>query len=245
MALKCRVIPVITWNGRTAVQTVRFKNPRTIGSLAQVLKVYERRCCDELVVLDIGAIPEQRAPNISAVEKISSEIFCPLTIGGGITHSDQVRELIRWGADKVIIGRWASPELIHACSRKYGNQAITVALDARPLNELGSSKPFAHNLWARWALMMQHQGAGEILLTSVERQGTRTGYDLELIAKVSKAVSIPVICNGGCGTPAHMVEAIKAGAHACAAGTMFSFTQWTPKDCAKALNEAGIPARVD
>lgn len=243
--LKTRVIPIITHDGLTAVQTVQFKNPRSIGSLRQALNVYERRCCDELVVLDIGAIPEQRAPNISAVEKISSEIFCPLTIGGGITHSDQVRELIRWGADKVVIGRWASPELVYACSRKYGNQAITVALDARPLNELGSSKPFAHNLWARWALMMQHQGAGEILLTSVERQGTRSGYDLELIAKISKAVKIPVIAHGGCSGPDDMAQAIKHGAHAVAASSLFAFTKWTPKECARYLKEAGIPTRVD
>jgi cyclase len=243
--LKTRVIPVVTWDGLTAVQTVQFKNPRSIGSLQQALSVYERRCCDELVVLDIAATPEQRSPNLAAVAGIASEIFCPLTIGGGISHSLQGRDIIKNGADKVVLGRWASPELVYACAQKLGNQSVTVALDAQPLSERGGGKKWAHTLWTRWAHMMENSGAGEIILTSMERQGTRSGYDLELIAKISKAVKIPVIAHGGCGRPEHMVEAIRAGAHAAAAGTMFAFTQWTPKDCARVLNEAGIPARVD
>jgi cyclase len=236
--LKTRVIPIITWDGLTAVQTVQFKNPRSIGSLRQALSVYERRCCDELVVLDITATPEQRAPNVDAVADIASEIFCPLAVGGGISHSLQCRDIIKNGADKIVLGRWASPGLVHACAQKMGNQSVVVALDARPSNGLDF-------LWPRWAVMMENAGAGEILLTSTDRQGTRSGYDLELIAKISKAVKIPVIAHGGCGRPEHMVEAIRAGAHAAAAGTMFAFTQWTPKDCARVLNEAGIPARVD
>jgi imidazole glycerol-phosphate synthase subunit HisF len=236
--LKTRVIPIVTWNGVVAVQTVQFKNPRSIGSLQQALSVYERRCCDELVVLDIAATPEQRSPNLAAVADIADGVFCPLAVGGGISHSLQCRDIIKNGADKIVLGRWASPELIYACAQKMGNQSVVVALDAQPSNGLDF-------LWQRWAVMMENAGAGEILLTSTDRQGTKRGYDLELIASISKAVSIPVVCNGGCGRPEHMVEAIRAGAHAAAAGTMFAFTQWTPKDCAKVLNEAGIPARVD
>jgi cyclase len=235
--LKTRIIPVITWNGLTAVHTVGFAKPQSAGSIWQALKVYERRACDELMILDIEATRRGTGPDFECMSKFSGDIFCPMTIGGGISKPEEVRRLIACGADKVVIGRAANRQLIEACSRKFGAQSIVAAMDVDPQAPLEAQVALA--LW------FEHVGAGEILLTSIRQQGSRKGYDLGLIHAIAGAVKIPVVANGGCGHPQHMLDALNAGAHAVAACSMFAFTQWTPKDCAKFLHEAGIPVRLD
>ena len=234
MTLKTRIIPVITWDGMTAVQTVQFQNAQSIGSMQQALRVYENRQCDELVILDIMATREGRKPRFADLWKFFGPIFCPVAYGGGITKRSQARRLIKEGVDKAIIGH-GSVKLFNECRRQFGSQSIVAAVDSYGPLERAVTE----------AILYAEAGAGEILLTSVRRQGTRLGYDTELIREVSRAVRIPVIANGGCGEPAHMLQALQAGAHAVAAGTMFAFTEWTPKGCAEWLKERGIAVRLD
>lgn len=235
--LKTRIIPVITWDGMTAVQTMGFKNPRSIGSIEQMLAVYAYRACDELAILDITASEQQREPNFRAMAAFSANIFCPLTIGGGVSSVEHGVELIKKGADKVVIGTHASRGLMTACAKRFGSQSVVAALDVAP--ESSQEAQVALALW------FQHVGAGEIFLTCQASQGCRKGYNLELIRRVSAAVKIPVVAHGGCGHPSHMLDALNAGAHAVAASSMFAFTHWTPRTCAEFLSSHGVKVRLD
>jgi imidazole glycerol-phosphate synthase subunit HisF len=234
MTLKTRIIPVVTWDGLTAVNTKQFRDPQSIGSMRQVLSVYENRQCDELVILDIAATREMRGPKYADIWDLTGPIFCPVAYGGGITKRAQVRELIKGGVDKAIIGH-GTVGLFQECRSQFGSQSIVATVDNE--GPLGPSVALA--------ILYAEAGAGEILLTSILRQGMRKGYDLELIRAVSRAVCIPVVANGGCGEPQHMLEALQAGAHAVAAGTMFAFTEWTPRSCAEWLAERGVKVRLD
>lgn len=187
------------------------------------LRLLERRDIDELIILDIAATPEERGPRFAEVSELCAGMFCPVTVGGGIRSLDDIRELLRCGADKVSI-RTAS-HLILEASRKFGAQAIVA--DVRNVEEA-----------------LAAHGAGELLLQSVGRDGMMCGYDLDLIRSVSSAVDIPVIAAGGCGSYDHMRQAIEAGAHAVASGAMFQFCEATPKGAARYLNDHGIAARL-
>jgi imidazole glycerol-phosphate synthase subunit HisF len=237
MTIKTRIIPIVLWDGRTAVHTVSFGEPQSAGSIEQAMSVYGRRTCDELMLLDIAASREGRGPIFPAIRKLAGEIFCPLTIGGGVRRMNDAVQLIRDGADKVVIGHRAGRSLLGACAKKMGRQSVVVAIDHR----------LEHHREATVALALyyEHAGAGEIVLTSAWHQGRRAGYDLPLIEAVAGAVKIPVVANGGCGHPSHMLEALDAGAHAVAAGTMFAFTQWTPRSCADWLGRNGVLVRMD
>jgi cyclase len=183
----------------------------------------ERRDVDELLLLDVGAGPSGRGPDFELVSDLCSMMFCPVTVGGGVRSLDDIRELLRCGADKVSIR--TARHLVSEASRKFGAQAIVV--DVRSVDEAKAV-----------------QGAGELLLQSVERDGMMCGYDLDLIRDVSSAVDIPVIAAGGCGSYEDMRQAIEAGAHAVAVGAAFQFCEITPKGAARYLNEHGIAARV-
>jgi cyclase len=183
----------------------------------------ERRDIDELLLLDVGATLGGRGPDFELVSDLCSTMFCPVTVGGGVRSLDDIRELLRCGADKVSIR--THRELITAASRKFGAQAIVA--DVRSLEE------------ARAA-----EGAGELLLQSVERDGMMCGYDLDLIRDISSAVDVPVIAAGGCGSYEDMRQAIEAGAHAVAIGAAFQFCEMTPKGAARYLNEHGIASRL-
>jgi imidazole glycerol-phosphate synthase subunit HisF len=237
MALKTRIIPIVLWDGRMAVHTVSFGNPQSAGSIEQALGVYAYRSCDELVILDIMASRESRGPSFDALRIFSTDIFCPLTVGGGVTRVEDAVKLIAGGADKVVLGKACRYDLLRALADKIGCQSVMVALDHRPDCSIDSAVALA--------LFHQFSGAGEILLTSMWHQGRREGYNLPLIQAVSKAVDIPVIANGGAGEPKHMLEALDAGAHAVAAGTMFLFSHWTPRSCAEWLSRAGVKVRLD
>lgn len=231
-----RIIPTMLVRGRTLVKGERFNSWRSIGHAAQAAKVHARRGVDELMILDISATAEGRGPDLDLVRELSEGCFIPITVGGGVRSIDDINALLRAGADKVCIGAAATMPLIEAASGRFGRQAIVVSLDLR-----GDDLCFQGLMVAP---CLEDWGAGEILLQAVDRDGTMQGYDLDLIREVSAAVSIPVIASGGCGSYAHMLEAFKAGADACAAGAMFAFSDATPKGAARFLQAHGLEMRV-
>jgi imidazole glycerol-phosphate synthase subunit HisF len=241
--VKSRVIPVLLHRGRNLVKGVGFNSWRNVGHALQAAKIHQAREVDELVVLDIDA----KSPDVEFAKALTEDCFMPLTIGGGVRHINNVRDLLANGADKVCFGTAATNfELIDATAKKFGSQAIVVAIDA---DESGfahiknGSTPLNYHAYAL-AQEVESAGAGEILLTSIPRDGTLQGYDLELIERVASAVNIPVIAAGGAGKYEHMAEALRCGAHAVAAGAMFQFTEATPREAATWLADAGFNMRV-
>lgn len=199
------------------------------------LRLIERRDVDELIILDVSRL----APRFEEVKRLTEPLFCPITIGGGITNVSDVRRLLAGGADKVSINSaaLARPDFIRECAEKFGSQAVTVSIDVRN-GAVGDRHP------VDWASEVERRGAGEILLTSIDRDGTLEGYDTALIREVASAVSIPVVAAGGCGSYDHMEAAIAAGAHAVASGAFFQFCEATPKGAARHLKAQGINART-
>lgn len=241
-----RIIPVMLQRGSTLVKGKRFNSWRTVGHAEQAVAIHQARGVDELIYLDIAATPEGRGPDIEMVRRLTAGCFMPITVGGGVRTIEHVRELLNAGADKVAIrtGAIANATLVHDAASHFGCQAIVVAIDV-----VGGLAGHVLTLGAgpgpkRWAQDLVDVGAGEILLTSVDREGTLEGYDLELISAVSSSVDVPVIAHGGCGTYEHMAQAIKAGASAVAAGAMFQFTAQTPKGAARYLSDHGIEVRL-
>lgn len=244
MGLAARIIPTILCRGRTMVKGTKFNAWRSVGLAAQAVRIHQQRGVDEICLLDISATAEGRGPDIGLIEELSDVLFCPLTVGGGVRTVEDVRAVLRAGSDKVVVGT-GGPRAISDMAGAVGSQAIVAALDVRDGNAvvrcgtLTTMQPAVG-----WARSCADHGAGEILLTSIEREGLMGGYDLDLIRAVSSAVSVPVIAHGGCGTYQHMVEAIEAGASAVAAGAMFQFTDLTPAGAARYLAERGIETRV-
>lgn len=248
MGLAHRVIPVICCRGRTAFKGKRFDAWRSIGLASEKVRVHAARGVDEVCLLDIGATPEGRGPDLGLVAELSEVLFAPLSVGGGVRNLEDARALLRAGADKVVVGTMgfsAVPNVVKDIADTVGRQALVVAVDVRK----GAVFTYCGRHSTRmepveYAKLMAAEGAGEILLTSIDREGTLEGYDLDLIRAVSEAVSIPVIAHGGCSGYPDMLEAIKAGASAVAAGALFQFTDATPKEAATYLHQMGIEARV-
>ncbi len=218
----------------------------------QAVKVSNRRDVDELVILDINATPRDAEPDCAQVATLAQECFVPLTVGGGVRSIDCIRKLLHAGADKIAINTHAylNPALITDGSARFGSQCIVAAVDYRARGD-GRRECFSHCGTVatgldpvQWARRLEQLGAGEILLTSIERDGLMEGYDLETLRAVTSAVSIPVIASGGAGNYEHMRAAIQeAGASAVAAGSMFHFTEQTPAEAKKSLAAAGVPVR--
>jgi len=247
MSLAKRVIPTLLCRGRTLVKGSRFDSWRSVGHALQAARIHQARGVDELVLLDIGATPEGRGPDLALIEELSDGCFMPLAVGGGVRSVEDIRALLAAGADKVVIGTKAitEPTFIAAAAHKVGRQAIVVSIDVRDnlvYTHCGTKPTCYHPVW--WALRAHARGAGELLLTDMEREGTMAGYNLELVKNVAAAVDIPVIAHGGAGHPSHMLEAIQAGASAVAAGAMFQFTDETPRSAAQYLAERGVETRV-
>jgi cyclase len=250
--LKVRVIPTLLWKGFGLVKGVGFNSWRRVGSVLPALKVYNSRDVDELVLLDITASVEDHAPDCESVADFSDECSVPLTVGGGVADVDHIVRLLRAGADKVGVNTAAllKPEFVNQASHQFGAQCIVASIDARRAED-GSYTVFSHcgtrathREPVAWARELADRGAGEILLTSIDRDGTLSGYDLQLVERVVRAVDIPVIASGGAGDYLHMVQAInEAGASAVAAASMFHFTELTPAGAKQALSAAGIPVR--
>lgn len=230
--LKKRIIPTLLWDGIQCVKPVAFERPyRKLGAMEQYVRVIEHRNVDELIIIDIEATPNKRKPNFVRLRQFCDNLYCPVTYGGGISTLDDIRDALNNGADKVAIKTHS--ELIYQGSRKFGSQAIVAVLDDSIETVVGCD-----------AQRCRDQGAGEILLTCYVSDGLMEGYNLNLIQEASDAVDIPVIANGGCGEPVHMLQALEAGASAVAAGSMFLYTEETPRSCAEKLTEWGCDVRL-
>lgn len=249
--LKVRVIPTLLWKHFGLVKGVGFDSWRRVGPVLPAIKVYNQREVDELVLVDIVAHLDSADPDFESIDEFGQDCFVPLTVGGGITRIEQVQRLLRAGADKVAVNTAAHqrPELVTEIAKRHGTQCVIASIDVRAQD--GGWASFSHagkqstgREVAAWARELQDRGAGEILITSIERDGTMQGYDLPLIETVVRAVKIPVIASGGAGNYEHMVEAVtQAGASAVAAASMFHFTEQTPAGAKAALAAAGVPVR--
>jgi cyclase len=234
------------------VKGVRFDSWRRVGAEMQTVRLYNLRKVDELVLLDISASRDERRPDFELVDQLADECFAPLTVGGGITGIEDVRDLLMAGADKVALCSAAvsTPDLVRDIADRFGSQCVVVSIDVRATGA-GNYEPYTHagsRPTGRDAVDLAREveasGAGEILLTSIDRDGTMQGYDLELTRSVCEAVEIPVIASGGCGTAAHMVDALRSGAAAVAAASAFHFTELTPLEAKEHLAAEGFPVRL-
>ena len=250
--LKVRVIPTLLWKDVGLVKGVGFDSWRRIDTVLPAIKVYNMRDVDELILLDVSATLDQRDLDYEAIERYSSECFVPLAIGGGVYDLEQIRKLLLAGADKVVINSAAyqDPELITKASRRFGSQCIVAGVDAKRLAE-GEYECFSHSGKRptgkepkAWAMELEERGAGEVLITSIDRDGTMKGYDIELTRQVTGNVNIPVIASGGAGNYEDMFKALKVGmSSAVAAASIFHFTECTPREAKRFLSEKGIPVR--
>lgn len=251
--LKVRIIPTLLYKDVGLVKGIRFDSWRRVGSAMQAIKVYNMREVDELVFLDITATQERRHPDFELVDELADECFMPMTVGGGVRTIADVQRLLRVGADKVAINTSAveNNELVRQVAERFGSQCVVVSIDARSTDDgnyevytYSGTQPTGINP-STLAQKVEEMGAGEILLTSIDRDGTMNGYDIELIRSVSNSVSIPVIASGGAGTYEHLFQAWTHGrASAIAAASIFHFTEQTPLGAKHYLAERGVPVRV-
>lgn len=250
--LTTRIIPTLLWKEFGLIKGAGFDSWRRVGPVLPAIRVYNQREVDELILLDITAQETGDEPDYESIAEYGQDCFVPLTYGGGVRDIDQVKRLLRVGADKVSVNSAAydSPELITQIAHRHGSQCVVVSIDVRQTAPAGwtcfshaGSRNTGRDAVA-WAREMEDRGAGEILITSIERDGTFEGYDLPLVSAISDAVTIPVIASGGAGNYQHLVDAVlKAGASAVAAASIFHFTELTPAGAKKAMEEAGIPIR--
>jgi imidazole glycerol-phosphate synthase subunit HisF len=244
--IKKRVISTLLWNGRELVKGVNFGSRRVVGSMMQAVRLCDRRDVDELVILDIAATPERRGPLFEELKEFTACCFMPITIGGGVTAVDDIARLLRAGADKVLIGSAIfDQDLIRKAAKRFGRQALVGAIDVMENRVIVESSIEINDLTPiKLAQKLAKDGIGEILLTSIDREGTYQGFDLDLIRDVSGAVNVPVVAAGGAGTAAHLLEAFNAGADAVAVGSMFLFRGETPLSCRRYLHDSGVNVRL-
>jgi len=254
MGLAKRVIPCLDVTAGRVVKGVNFVALRDAGDPVEIAARYDAEGADELCFLDITASSDERDIIVHVIEAVAERVFIPLTVGGGVRKVEDVRRLLNAGADKVSINTAAvqNPELIRAASGRVGNQCIVVAIDAKrradgPGWEVythGGRRPTGIDA-VDWARRMQEAGAGEILLTSMDRDGTREGFDLGLTRAVSDAVTVPVIASGGVGTLAHMAEGVlEGGADAVLAASIFHFGEYSVRQAKEYMRSRGIEVRL-
>ena len=251
--LKVRVIPTLLYKDFGLTKGTSFDSRRAIGGAMQAIKVYNLRGVDELVFFDVTATLNGRRPDFVLIDELADDCFMPFTVGGGIQSLDDVRQLLAVGADKVALGTAAveSPQLVRDAASRFGSQCITVVIDVRRLEDQSASV-WTHSATKQTDLdpvsLAQHVeqlGAGEIIVQSIDRDGTLEGYDVDLIRSISAAVSIPVVASGGAGSYDDMVAAVNDGGEsAVAAAAMFHFTQQTPLEAKRHLRAAGLPVRL-
>lgn len=257
MALAKRIIPCLDVDNGRVVKGVKFVDIRDAGDPVEVARRYNAEGADEITFLDITATHEGRETMVHTVERMASEVFIPLTVGGGVRTLDDVRTLLNAGADKVSINSTAvkDPDFVRSAAERFGSQCIVVAIDAKKVSAEGEEprwEVFTHGgrkgtgLDAiAWAVRMAEYGAGEILLTSMDRDGTKSGFDLELTRRITDAISIPVIASGGVGNLQHLADGIlQGGADAVLAASIFHFGEYSIREAKQYMAERGIEIRL-
>jgi len=229
--IRPRVIPCLLLKHEGLVKTVKFKDPKYLGDPINIVRIFNDKEVDELIFLDITATVESRPPNFELLGKITSECFMPLGYGGGIRTLEDVKKLLAIGVEKIVLNTSAveNPALIRAAADYAGSQAVVISMDVKKtmfgkyeVHTRGGRKSTGLDP-VKFAVEMEKQGAGELFLNSIDRDGTMQGYDLELVRHVADSVTIPLVACGGAGNIQHLAEAIQAGASAAAAGSMFVF----------------------
>jgi cyclase len=247
-----RIIPCLDVKAGRVVKGVKFLELQDAGDPVEIARLYDREGADELCFLDITASHENREIMLDVVARTADQVFMPLTVGGGINKLEDIRKLLRAGADKVSINTGATnrPEFVREAAEIFGSQCIVVAIDAKRANN--HWEVFTHGGRnatgidaSEWAERMASYGAGEILLTSMDRDGTKAGYDLELTRAISELVPIPVIASGGVGTLEHIYEGLTQGkASAALAASIFHYREYSISECKNYLHNLGIPVRL-
>jgi len=252
-----RIIPCLDVDNGRVVKGVKFVDIRDAGDPVEVARRYDREGADEITFLDITASSDNRETIVHVVEQVASEVFIPLTVGGGIRTVEDVRRMLNAGADKVGINTAAvfNPEFVKEATNRFGSQCIVVAIDAKRVS--GDGEPLRWEVFTHggrksagldaieWAKKMADYGAGEILLTSMDRDGTKIGFDLELTRAISRAVSIPVIASGGVGNLDHLVAGVKEGeADAVLAASIFHFAEYSMGEAKRYMAERGVEVRL-
>jgi cyclase len=250
-----RVIPCLDVDRGRVVKGTNFVNLRDAGDPVEVAARYEREGADELVFLDITASHEGRDIMLDVVRRTAEQIFMPLTVGGGIRTIEDIRQLLLAGCDKVSINSAAvnNPQFVRDAARRFGSQCIVVNIDPKRVQKNGGQVFEVHINGGRvptglaavaWAREVERLGAGEIVLTSMDADGTKDGYDLEITAAVSEAVTVPVVASGGAGKPEHLADAITIGkADAALAASIFHFGEYTIEETKRVMAERGVPVR--
>ena len=255
MSVAKRIIPCLDVDKGRVVKGVNFLNIRDAGDPVEIAKRYDTEGADEITMLDITASHETRDTTYKTVESIASQVFIPLTVGGGVRKIEDIKKLLRSGADKVSINTSAvvNPSFVKEAADKFGSQCIVVAVDAK-------AKTDKDNTWEvvtyggrnrtgidvlEWTEQVAEYGAGEILLTSMDRDGTKEGFDNNLVSKVSSGISIPVIASGGVGNLDHLIDGVKiGGAEAVLAASIFHFSEFSIKEAKEAMKASGITVRL-
>jgi cyclase len=252
-----RIIPCLDVDNGRVVKGVKFVEIRDAGDPVEVARRYDSEGADEITFLDITASSDDRETMVHVVEQVASEVFIPLTVGGGIRVAEDVRRMLNAGADKVAINTAAvfNPELVREASERFGSQCIVVAIDAKRVSSEGEPsrweiythggrKPTGLDA-VEWAKRMAEYGAGEILLTSMDRDGTKAGFDLELTRTIAEAVPIPVIASGGVGNLQHLVDGVKeGGADAVLAASIFHFAEYSIEQAKRFMALQGVEVRL-
>lgn len=257
MGLAKRIIPCLDVDNGRVVKGVKFVDIRDAGDPVEVARRYDKAGADEITFLDITASHEDRETIVHVVEQVASEVFIPLTVGGGIREVDDIRRMLNAGADKVAINTAAvhKPEFVREAARRVGSQCIVVAIDAKRVSEPG--EPLRWEIFTHggrkptgldaveWARRMVDYGAGELLVTSMDRDGTKQGFDLELTRAIADAVEVPVIASGGVGNLDHLVEGVTQGkADAVLAASIFHFAEYTVEQAKRHMASKGVEVRL-
>jgi cyclase len=256
MSLAKRIIPCLDVDKGRVVKGVQFVDIRDAGDPVEVARRYNEQGADEITFLDITASHEARDTTLHTVERMAGQVFIPLTVGGGVRELQDIRNLLNAGADKVAINSAAihNPEFVREAAQRFGSQCIVVAIDAKQVGQgdecrweiftHGGRKPTGINA-IEWAKKMTAYGAGEILLTSMDRDGTKNGFDLDLTSRISDAVNVPVIASGGVGNLQHLVDGIVQGkADAVLAASIFHFGEHTVPEAKRYMAERGVTVRL-
>jgi imidazole glycerol-phosphate synthase subunit HisF len=250
MGLLVRIIPCLDVNAGRVVKGTKFKNLRDAGDPVELAAFYDREGADEIVFYDITASHEQRDTATRLARRAAEEVFIPYTIGGGVRTTDDMRAMLRAGADKVSINSAAvkNPDLINDGAERFGSQCVVLSVDVKRGGAgwevyLNGGRVNTGMDALSWLVEGERRGAGEFVLNSMDADGTETGYDLDLISAVAGKTSLPIVASGGAGSPEHMIAAVNAGAGAVLAASIFHFGEWSVAEVKEHMRQAGVPVR--